>query len=98
MSDKHSTPDVRKADDFKLTDGEKMDLRDGLQAWAGLLRSRSAQERLRARLTETAEHPDHEEARDSHARGQREEESADRLDQLAAKINASIGLKIEEQA
>ena len=90
--------DVRKADDFKLTDGEKMDLRDGLQAWVGVVRAHSAQERLRARMAEKAQNPDHEEARDSLARAQREEESADRLDQLAAKINASIGLHHQEQA
>jgi hypothetical protein len=98
MSDKHSTPKALKASDFQLTDGEKMDLRDGLQAWAGVLRSRSAQERLKARLSETAERPDHEEAQDSHARAQREEESADRLDQLAAKLDASIGQHDEQSA
>ncbi len=92
MSDKHSAPKALKASDFKLADGEKMDLRDGLLAWSGVLRSRSAHERLTARMLEKAEDPDHAKAQECYARGRREKASADRLDQLAAKIDASIGL------
>lgn len=98
MSDKHSTPNARKASDFKLSDTEKLDIRDGIQAWAGILRSRAAQERLTARMLEKAEHPDHEKAQECHARGLREEESADRLDQLAAKVDAFVAIPSETSA
>jgi len=98
MSDKHSTSKARKASDFKLADGEMLDIRDGLQAWAGILRSRAAQERFTARMLEKAGHPEHEKAQECHARGQREEESADRLDQLAAKVDSFVAIPSETSA
>lgn len=98
MSHKQPTPQAPKASDFKLSDSEKLDISDGLQAWAGILRSRSAQERLTARMLEKAEHPDHEKAQQCYIRGEREAESADRLDQLAAKVDTFVILPSETSA
>jgi hypothetical protein len=49
-------------------------------------------------MLKKAEEPDQDKARECYTRARREEESADHLDQLAARLNASIGLHDEDLA